>query len=133
MTTPTAAPFTAVAAPELAIDKLLYRGGPVPVNGKLERRIVANLLAFMATKGWNVFNVFDSDDDTPVITAIDVMELVFNLDEVWLDFTNATGQAHRVFLVLGNGVDIIADWNYSAADKDGFNAAMEAFDAEEYA
>jgi hypothetical protein len=133
MTTPTAAPFTAVVAPELAIDKLLYRGGPVPVNGKLERRIAANLLAFMATKGWNVFNVWDSEENTPVITAIDVMELVFNLDEAWLDFTNATGQQHRVMLVLGNGIDIIADWGFAIGDPDGFHAAMEGFDAEEYA
>lgn len=26
----------------------------------------------------------------------------------------------------------IADWNYSADDRDGFNAAMDAFDGEDY-
>ncbi|WP_443698609.1 hypothetical protein [Pseudomonas sp.] len=133
MTTPTAAPFTAVAAPELAIDKLLYRGNPVPANGKLERRIAANLLAFMASKGWNVCTVFDGDELVPVVTALDVMELAFDLDEVQLTFTNAAGNEHRAVLIMGNGIDIITDWGFTVGDPDGFNAAMEGFDAEDYA
>ena len=36
---------------------------------------------------------------------------------------------HGVLLVLGNCEDIITDWNYRDGDPDGFDAAMEAFDA----
>jgi hypothetical protein len=34
---------------------------------------------------------------------------------------------HGVLLVLGNGEDVISDWNYFDDDHDGFNAAMQAF------
>lgn len=34
---------------------------------------------------------------------------------------------HGVLLVLGNGEDVISDWNYSEGDADGFNAAMDAY------
>lgn len=129
----TAETFTAVDAPSLAIDVLLYSGGKVPANGKLERRIVANLLAFMASKGWIVSEVYDGDDLTAIPDAIAAMELIFDLDEASVRFRNQVGNEHYALLVLGNGIDIITDWNYAAGDVDGFNAAMNAFDAEDYA
>ena len=62
------------------------------------------------------------------------------LDEASLRFRRVYGEGtgrtmdprvHGVFLVLGNGEDIVSDWNYSTGDPDGFNTAMEAFDPTE--
>jgi hypothetical protein len=37
------------------------------------------------------------------------------------------GTEHGVLLVLGNGFDIISDWNYTDGDPDGFNAVMDVY------
>lgn len=69
------------------------------------------------------------------------MELIFNLDEVSLRFIpvscsqlkSKAEYEHGVLLVLGNGCDIVSDWNYTEGDPDGFSAAMDKFNAEDYA
>lgn len=129
----TSTTFAKVEAPTLAIDALLFKDGKVSANGKLERRIVANLLEFMAHKGWKVSSVYDGEEETATADATAAMELIFNLDEVSVRFADQSEKIHGVLLVLGNGIDIIADWNYSEGDVDGFNAAISGFDAEEYA
>ena len=127
--------MNSVPVPSLDIDHVLYhdKGRNIPPRARLERRIVANLIAHLADQGWTPFNLFDSEEDCPVTDMKSAMELIFNLDESWLDFRNADGAEHRVFLVLGNGVDVIADWNYSGQGTDNFDAAMNAFDPEEFA
>ena len=47
-------------------------------------------------------------------------------------FAKPEGNEHAVYLVLGNDLDIISDWNFTDGDPDGFNAAMEAFDTDKY-
>jgi hypothetical protein len=129
-------------------------GHKVSQDGKLERRIVAGLVAHMETKGFRVTGVWDGEEWEKADTAKQAMEFIFNLDEASLRFvpaegfdrekheserviTNRGGNAyapkeHGVFLVLGNGIDIISDWNYNKNDSDGFNAAMESFNAEDF-
>jgi hypothetical protein len=144
--------------PELDIDKHMQGSTPLSVGCKLERRIVWNLLKHLEANGWKVSCAFDGDDwytkpsaDAPVLSdsetdtggaylsAKEAMEVTFNLDEVSLRFTKQEPRAglhqpeHGVLLVLGNGIDIIGDWNYSEGDEDGFDAVMDAFDAERFA
>lgn len=125
---------TLTNAPALAHDAMMLErfGCRVGANGRLERFIVWNLCAHMAAKGWNVHDVYDSEEITKVADARAAMELIFNLDEAWITFAKGRNR-HRVFLVIGNGCDIVSDWGYTVHDPDGFNAAMESFDSERVA
>lgn len=137
------APRLPVVVPDLEIDEIFLRkyNQPVTANGRLERRIVAGLCAHMAQHGFLVNGVHDGEEETLTYTVGGAMNLIFNLDEARLYFrkenpmsvTDVTPRQHSVYLVLGNGVDVISDWSFFIDDHDGFNAAMEAFDAEKFA
>ncbi len=109
----------------------------VSPNGKIERRVVAALVEHMGAHGFVPHAVYDGEEETAVHDAKSAMELIFNLDEASLRFHPAAagrrGSWHGVLLVLGNGIDVISDWNYFVDDHDGFDKAMRAFDAEEFA
>ena len=125
-----------VQVPDLDIDKGVYtaRGRHMSPASRLERRIVASLIAHLERKGFAVASVYDGEEETKIYTAKDAMELIFNLDEASLrfwDISASPSRPHGVLLVVGNGEDIISDWNYSTGDPDGFNAAMEAFEVPE--
>jgi hypothetical protein len=150
-TTITRGDFT-FTVPALDIDK----GRGIGPNGRVERRIVAALIQHMAKRGFRVSSVWDGEERTTVgrdfASIADVaayaMEAIFNLDEASLRFMLAalpdeqpeanepnrfTPSEHGVLLILGNGVDVVSDWNFYSDDHDGFNAAMNAFDAEAFA
>lgn len=125
-----------VDVPALAHDAMMLErfGVQVSLTGRIERRIVAGLCAHLHAHCFEVSSVYDGEVETPVRSVQAAMELVFNLDEVSLRFrlrTDAQGLEHGVYLVPGNGVDIISDWNYTHGDPDGFHRAMDVFKAEE--
>lgn len=98
----------------------------------LERRVVWNLLDHLGQAGWKVTSVSDGDTRHPMKDDVEVMELVFDLDESWLYATKGEHR-HAIFIVLGNdGYDAVADYHYFDDDRDGFNKLMEAFDGELY-
>lgn len=123
-------------APKLLLDKALYEGQNVPPHVVRERRIVWNLfLHLLQNGGWTVDSVNDGDTDTRTRSAKAAMELIFNLDEayVFLSNTKTENKAHYIYLVLGNDIDVVSDWSFTEGDPDGFNAAMDKFDAEAFA
>jgi hypothetical protein len=124
----------AVTVPSLDHDAMMKKrfGHEVSAVGRRERRIVANLIAHMEREGWKVQGVHDGDGFDKAEDMKAAMELIFNLDDAGLYFEKS-GAEHRVLLILGNDLDIISDWNYSEGDADGFNAAMEKFDVEQFA
>lgn len=126
-----------VVVPKLDIDDILYRetNGRPHARGVRERRIVANLIAHLQERGFNPVEVFDGDEFEPTPDIKSAMEIIFNLDEASLQMIKSgVGYTqHGIYLVLGNDMDIICDWNYSEGDRDGFNAAMNEFDVEKYA
>lgn len=108
-------------------------GSKVCPRMKIERRVVWNLFEHLKAAGFGIIGINDGDDITKLTDPKQCMELIFNLDECWLTFRKPGFTHHVVYIVLGNdGYDCIADWNYSADDRDGFNAAMDAFDGEDY-
>lgn len=124
-----------VEAPDLDHDKMMLErfSHMLSENGKLERFIVANLFAHLAEHDFYPRAIWDGEDVEKVSTAKEAMEFIFNLDEVSVRVAKGAKRAkgesrHGILLVLGEGVDIVADWNYLADDSDGFNACMEAFD-----
>lgn len=121
--------------PELAIDAQLYTGGRcVSPNGRLERRIVANLIAHLKKHNFRPVSVHDGDEETRATDTKAVMELVFNLDDCWVYFARkGYANPRSMRLVLGNGDCILSDWRYDLDDTDGFNAALEAFNTDDWA
>lgn len=133
---------------------------------KLERAIVAALIAHMRKAGWVVSRTWDGEEYCFPRTDAQVLNAVFDLDEVSLRFVQTHKRAafdrvhavsreahkpkgltvlgelhggiggewddgeHGVLLVLGNGEDIISDWNFTEGDPDGFDRAISAFDVE---
>ena len=124
-----------IEVPILDIDKQLYadRGQSIPNRGKVERRVVGNLIDHLLKKGFTLSSVYDGEEDTKVGTIKEAMEVVFNLDESRIYFENSTGGNHNVLIVLGNdGWDCISDWTFFHGDTDGFDAAMKEFDPERF-
>lgn len=121
-----------MSAPALDHDAMMLErfGRRVTATGRLERRIAAALLDHVQAKGFTLVGVDDGDEVTAATSTKAAMELIFNLDEARVVVANAAGTRHVILLVLGNGEDIISDWNYGTGDPDGFNAAMDAFDVE---
>lgn len=105
------------------------------INGKIERRIVWNLLHTLAAAGFNVWAVDDGDglNKSVRMDARAAMEAIFAVDDAWL-YVKKAGRGnseHGIKLVGGNGEEIISDWTYNTGDKDGFNALMEGFKTED--
>lgn len=121
--------------PELEINKALYKDRSMPPHVRREQRIVWNLIHHLHQNGgWTVARVEDGETRPKVTSAKAAMELLFNLDDAWLGFSNtASKRTHYVRLIFGNDMDVISDWTFSEGDPDGFNAAMDKFDVEAYA
>jgi hypothetical protein len=137
MTTATHAPPTILQPPALDIDAKLGKPNP---RGKIERRVVWNLLKHLEARGF--FPILHCDGEEDVRVKGDhkrVMELTFNLDECRIYFAadpqaKLKDGAGSVLIILGNGEDCITDWSWNLGEDDGpFNKAMTAFDAEDYA
>jgi hypothetical protein len=110
----------------------------------LERAIVRALIRHLRDKGFVTHRVNDGEEMVSCLDSEEkAMDAVFSVDESSLRFVPMSCSAlkpkqrdnyeHGVLLVCGNGEDIISDWNYNEGDKDGFNAAMDAFDVEKIA
>lgn len=123
-----------VKVPDLDHDAYMLDrfGRKVSANGRIERRIVAALMAHLGPEGFSVRSVWDGEERTEVTTVKAAMELIFNLDEAHLNVGRDGEKPHWILLVLGNGQDIISDYSYREGDPDGFSALMDAFDAEAY-
>lgn len=117
--------------PALQHDAMMLErfGRPVHVRGQVERYVVWQLGLLLAAAGWIATSVYGGDEPVPVDGILAAMELVFDLDEALVFFTNAKGEYHWVYLVLGNGDgdEVISDWSYAHDDPDGFDALMEQF------
>ena len=106
------------------------------LNNKVEIAIIKALIAFLDGSGFKPTFVFDGEENVKCSNAAEAIEAITAVDESWLHFKAGEGvlgsgarPAHGVFLVLGNGEDVISDWNYSAGDADGFSKAMDSFTA----
>jgi hypothetical protein len=119
-------------APALQLDKILYKHHAMLPRTKRERRIVWNLFKHLEARGWHVTSIDDGELINPVKTPLAAMELIFDLDDCLIFFSNGKA-AHYVSLILGNDLDVISDWSFAKEDADGFSAVMGQFDPEEFA
>ena len=122
--------------PVLSIDQQAEKefGRGVEPRGRIERRVVWNLLVRLGNAGFHPTSVDDGEEVVSVTTLQEAMELVFNLDEARIRFKKSPSGRGSVLIVLGNdGWDCVSDWSYQLGDPDGFDALMQGFDGEEYA
>lgn len=115
----------------LDLDKVLYPDGKIPGHVKLERRIVQGLVKHLKAAGFELYSVNDGEEEIETPSVKGAMEHIFNLDESHVYFKSPAGKKHWVFLVHGNGVDLISDYG-SPVVPDGFAEAMDAFDPEQF-
>lgn len=123
-----------IEAPALDHDAMMLKrfNCGVGVEGRLERRIIANLCEYLAANGFKLVETYDGEVFEQVSTGKEAMEYIFNLDEVSLQVQKDGFQQRGILLIPGNGEDIISDYDYSISDRDGFKTCMEAFDVELY-
>jgi hypothetical protein len=126
------APYVRIEPPALDFDKSMLEswGEKVSVQGKLERRIAANLCGYLIHHGWRPVETFDGDSFEAATDIKQVMESLFNVESISARFTNGTA-IHGVELIAGNGIDIVSDYSYS--ELDDFRTIMEGFEPEDYA
>ena len=116
---------------KLELDKVLYPDGSIPGHVKLERRIVKGLVEHLKAAGFELMGLNDGEEEIETTDLKEAMEHIFNLDESHIYFKSPAGQKHWIFLVHGNGVDIISDYGVPKV-SDGFDEAMDAFDPEQF-
>ena len=64
-------------------------------------------------------------------TPIAAMEAVFAVGIAYLFVKKPRHGERWIKLVLGNGEEMISDWGFSEADRDGFNAFLTKFKPED--
>lgn len=129
----TATTTNLIEAPTLDCDAMTFRGDNASIHARMriERKLIANLIAHLDAAGFKVTAVSDGEDRHKVADMKAAMEVIFSVDDAWLYVRKGAERGHTIFIVLGNsGWDSIAD--HSVCDTDGFTAAMEAFDVEQF-
>lgn len=130
--------------PELDHDRMMLRKwqDAVSLNGRLERRIAYHLGLYLERAGFALIYATDSEDTqrgpgglkAGPLGVKGAMEFLFERDSlVYWNFRKEGHPTHWVQLVTGNGIDLLSDWSYTNGDPDGFDAAMDRFDVEDYA
>jgi len=79
-----------------------------PVEALMVRKVVRALKA----AGTPVVRIWDGEEHVRVTSEKDVMDTVFNLDEAVLKTADGAG----VFLVMGEGYEMICDYSVSLED-----------------
>lgn len=123
----------AVNPPALDTDARYYTGSrKMQPHTKVERRVIANLIAYLERQGWTPVKVFDGEEDIEAHDTKSAMETIFSVDDSQLVVRNAAGKRQRIMIVLGNGKDCISDYSYTRGDTDHFRVTMECFNPEDY-
>ena len=97
----------------------------------LEHRIVWNMIHFLAANGFQVCKAHDGEEHHDIASPEEAMAVYSSVDDSALSFVNPTAptQQSSVWLIGGNGQDVISDYN--CADP-VFSELMDKFDVEDY-
>lgn len=89
----------------------------------IERKIVRAMVKRLGAIGWKPVSVFDGGEQVPAITEKAVLEAVDSVDDSTVTFAKEGCINQGVLLVLGNGEDVVSDYNCRYQD---FNQAMDS-------
>lgn len=78
----------------------------------LEARILKRIVKALEKAGNPVVSVWDTEEQSPVSSAGDVIHLAYNLDELYL----YTKSGAWVRIIMGEGWDVICDYTVSIED-----------------
>lgn len=124
-----------IEAPALDCDATTFRSDNTSIHARMrtERKLIANLIAHLDAAGFKLHAVNDGEERHKVSDMKTAMEHIFAVDESALFVRKLDAKkSHTLLIVLGNdGWDCVAD--HSLCDEDGFTAAMEAFDFDQFA
>lgn len=85
------------------------------LNTKIERAIVTALVAELGAADYVPVKVYDGGEYVEATSVAQVLDAVFSVDESTVHFAergDADNWGKRgVFLVCGNGEDLISDWH----------------------
>lgn len=97
----------------------------------LEKRVVVALCKHLESKGFAIEAVHDGEEDIPVSDIKGAVKEIFAVAEAVLYVSKPGISRHGITLHPDHGIEVLADWEHRDGDPDGFNAAMEEFDAEQ--
>lgn len=110
------------------------------IDIELEKAVVRALVDHCGKFGWHAIEVDDGGEEPAIkrtydvgLSADEVVEAAFAVDEARIIFSNGERRSHWVALVFGNSPEeVIADYSYGPiSNPDDFEVVMEEFDAEE--
>ena len=101
---------------------------------RIERKLIAHLIAHLVTAGFELSHAHDGEESIVVTDTKSAMEVIFSVDESHLFVRHPEHRiTQSIFIVLGNdGWDCVNDHSYEENDRDGFRAAMDSFDVEQF-
>lgn len=89
----------------------------------LEKRIIRHMCKVLAEGGWLPFAVDDGGDEVEHVSTVEeVIDVVFAVEEAWVLFRKEE-RRHSVYLILGNGEDVVCD--HTLSNKDDFGELMD--------
>lgn len=132
--------------PNLRINAVLYPDGNVPLRRRIFQRVVWNLLHYMTARGYVATAVYGGDEPLKSKNLSDLMEEIFDLDEVAIGFSRVlsrskvngrplrthTSQAGSVEITFWNDVaDMVSDWRWADSPWGReFSKVVESFKPE---
>lgn len=87
----------------------------------IERKLIEAALDEARKAGFEAYQVNDGGENVPAITLVEVLDAVDAVCASSIHFRHSNGQRAWLYVVLGNGVDCLADHSVTA----GFADAMD--------
>lgn len=96
-----------------------------------EHQIFQALCAHLSARGFAPESVFDGGAEPATATPAEAEAVVASVDEatVWFKHSATPDRRYGVFLVPGNGTELVSDYSYPPVEKDpqGWSQSMDEF------
>ena len=96
-----------------------------------EHQIFLALCDHLTKRGFVLESVEDEAARLKVSTPAEAETLITDLDEatLWLEHPATPGRRYVIFLVPGNGTELVSDYSYPPVEKDpqGWSQSMDEF------
>jgi hypothetical protein len=102
-----------------------YRSGEM--TAWIETKVFDKLFSDLGKAGWTPTHIDTGDEQEWVkVASIKEARTEFeSVDEATIRVAKEGTTPKRIFLVAGNGIDLICDYSFSEGDADGFSALMD--------
>lgn len=94
-------------------------------------RVLRKMFAKLEESGWKVYEVYDGGGWVKATTIDEALDIIDSVEDSTAYFEKPGALIHTVYLIPGNGEDVICDHTMAAGDADGFNAVMDSVISED--